>query len=134
MKFLFDTNIFLEVILDQERSEESRGLLSKVEEHEFFLSDYSLHSIGLLLFRRGQHEVFRKFLNDMILEAGVTVIGLSVREIEGVIQVALKFGLDFDDAYQYAVADYYGLTIVSFDSDFSRTEKGCKTPKDLLQG
>jgi len=54
MRLLLDTNIFLEVILDQERAKEARALLSKVEGHEFFISDYSLHSIGLLLFRRGQ--------------------------------------------------------------------------------
>jgi len=67
--------------------------------------DYSLHSIGLLLFRSGQHEIFRQFLIDMILEAGVTIIALSAQEMEGVIQVAQRFGLDFDDAYQYAVAE-----------------------------
>ena len=93
MRLLLDTNIFLEVILDQESAEEARTLLSKVEEHEFFLSDYSLHSIGLLLFRRGQHEIFRQFLIDMILEAGVTIIALSAQEMEGVIQVAQRFGL-----------------------------------------
>ena len=93
MRLLLDTNIFLEVILDQESAEEARTLLSKVEEHEFFLSDYSLHSIGLLLFRSGQHEIFRQFLIDMILEAGVIIIALSAQEMEGVIQVAQRFGL-----------------------------------------
>jgi len=48
--------------------------------------------------------------------------------------VAQRFGLDFDDAYQYVVAARYGLTIISFDTDFDRTEKGRKTPKDLLKG
>ena len=70
MKLLIDTNIFLEVILEQEKAKEARVFLSQVEVHEFFISDYSLHSIGLLLFRRGQHEVFRRFLKDMVLEAG----------------------------------------------------------------
>ena len=134
MKLLLDTNIFLEVILDQERANEARTLLSEVEGHEFFISDYSLHSIGLLLFRRGQHEVFRQFLKDMILGVGVTVIALSAKETEGLIQVAQQFGLDFDDAYQYVVAERYGLTIISFDSDFDRTERGRKTPEDLLRG
>ena len=134
MKLLLDTNIFLEVILDQERANEARTLLSEVEGHEFFISDYSLHSIGLLLFRRGQHEVFRQFLKDMILGVGVAVIALSAKETEGLIQVAQRFGLDFDDAYQYAVAKRYGLTIISFDSDFDRTERGRKTPEDLLKG
>jgi predicted nucleic acid-binding protein len=45
MRLLLDTNIFLEVILEQERHEEARTLPSKFEEHEFFLSDYSFHSI-----------------------------------------------------------------------------------------
>jgi len=45
-----------------------------------------------------------------------------------------KFNLDFDDACQYAVAERYGLTIVSFDGDFDRTERGRKVPKDLLEG
>jgi len=134
MKLLLDTNIFLEVILDQERAKEARALLSEVKEHEFFISDYSLHSIGLLLFRRGQHEVFRQFLKDMIFGVGVAVIALSAKETEGLIQVAQQFGLDFDDAYQYAVAARYGLTIISFDSDFDRTERGRKTPEDLLRG
>jgi len=134
MKLLLDTNIFLEVILDQERANEARTLLSEVEGHEFFISDYSLHSIGLLLFRRGQHEVFRQFLKDMILDVGVAVITLSAQEMESLIEVARRFGLDFDDTYQYAVAERYGLTIISFDSDFDRTERGRKTPKELLEG
>ena len=134
MKLLLDTNIFLEVILDQERAIEARTLLSEVEGHEFFISDYSLHSIGLLLFRRGRHEVFRQFLKDMVLEAGVTVIALAAQEMEDIVQIARRFGLDFDDAYQYVVAERHGLTIVSFDSDFDRTERGRKVPKDLLEG
>jgi len=133
MKLLLDTNIFLEVILDQERANEARTLLSEVEGHEFFISDYSLHSIGLLLFRRGKHEVFRQFLEDMVLGVGVAVITLSAQEMESLIEAAQRFGLDFDDAYQYAVAERYGLTIVSFDSDFDRTERGRKTPEDLLE-
>ncbi|MCL0083821.1 PIN domain-containing protein [Thermodesulfovibrionales bacterium] len=134
MRLLLDTNIFLEVILEQERVGEVQSLLSAIEEHEFFLSDYSLHSIGFLLFRRRQHEVFRQFLIDMFLEAGVAIIALSAWEMDGVIQVAKRFSLDFDDAYQYAVAERYGLTIISFDSDFDRTERSRRTPKDLTEG
>ena len=69
----------------------------------------------------------------MVLEAGVAIIALSAREMEGIIQVAQRFDLDFDDAYQYATAVHYGLTIVSFDSDFDRTKRGRKVPKDLLE-
>ena len=128
MKLLIDTNIFLEVILGQEKAEKARELLSKTEEHEFFLSDYSLHSIGLLLFLRKQHDVFQQFLTDMISNAGVRVATLSVHDMGAVINAAQKFNLDFDDAYQYVAAEQYELTIISFDTDFDRTEKGRKTP------
>jgi len=70
MRFLVDTNILLEMILDLAKAGEARTLLAKTDEHEFFLSDYALHSIGLLLFRRKQHFGFRKFLDDMIIMLG----------------------------------------------------------------
>jgi len=131
MRFLIDTNIFLEVILGQEKAEKAQELLSKTEEHEFFISDYSLHSIGLLLFRRKQYNVFRQFLTDMISNAGIRVCALSAKDMEAVANVAQKFNLDFDDAYQYVAAEKFSLEIVSFDSGFDRTEKGRKTPAQL---
>jgi predicted nucleic acid-binding protein len=48
--------------------------------------------------------------------------------------VAERFNLDFDDAYQYTAAEKYDLTLVSFDSDFDHTERGRKTPAEVLQG
>jgi len=128
VRILLDTNIFLEVLLDQDRAAEVRHLLSKSEEHELFISDFSLHSIGLILFRHQQHHAFRRFLVDMFLKAGVFVVTLMPREMEAVIRAAQQFGLDFDDAYQYAIAEDYGLTIISFDADFDRTDAGRCTP------
>jgi hypothetical protein len=58
MKLLLDTNIFLEIILDQEKAADAKALLGSAGEHDLFVSDYSLHSIGLLLFRRKQHDIF----------------------------------------------------------------------------
>lgn len=39
--------------------------------------------------------------------------------------------LDFDDAYQYVAAEKYTLTLISFDTDFDRTERGKKTPGEI---
>ena len=132
MRLLIDTNVFLEIILEQEKSEAARDLLAKTEGHEFFISDYSLHSIGLLLFRRKQHEVFQKFLHDITVNAGVTVASVSVDDMGAITDAARKFRLDFDDSYQYATAEKHDLTLVSFDSDFDRTERGRVTPEEIL--
>jgi len=134
MKFLLDTNVFIEIILNRERAEEALALLEKTEKFEFFISDFSLHSIGILFVRTKRHHVFNQFLQDMIFSEILSLVSLFPEDMEKVIMVSLLFGIDFDDAYQYVVAEKYGLIIISFDSDFDRTELGRKTPKEVLQG
>lgn len=124
MRLLIDTNIFLEIILGQQRADEATALLAKTAEHEFFLSDYSLHSIGLLLLRRKQHDVFQRFLRDLTVNATVMLAALSISDMPAVIDAASRYNLDFDDAYQYSIAEKFGLTLISFDSDFDR--RGCQ--------
>jgi len=131
VRLLIDTNIFLEIILEQERALEARDLLSRIGQYDFFISDFSLHSIGLLLFRLNRHEIFRRFLNDMLINAAMSIITLASPEIESVVEPALKFNLDFDDAYQYAIAERYDLAIVSFDADFDRTARGRYAPNQI---
>lgn len=132
MKFLLDTNIFLEIILDQEKAIEAKSLLLQTEQHDFFISDYSLHSIGLLLFRKNRYSMFQKFVQDVILNAGIKVLTVAAEEMSFVIAAAQKFGLDFDDAYQYTIASKAQIGIVSFDSDFNRTDIGRKAPAEIL--
>ncbi len=132
MRLLIDTNIFLEVLLEQARAEEAKSFLAAVESNEFFVSDFSLHSVGLLLFRRSQFEVFKDFLGDVINGVGATVVSLSAIEMESVVENAGRFRLDFDDAYQYTAAEKHDLIIVSFDKDFDRTTRGRKTPAEII--
>ena len=132
MKALLDTNIFLEIILSQEKSNEAKELLLKSAQHEFFVTDYSLHSIGLLLFRRKQYDAFRAFLDDVLVNGGIGLLSLLPEEMDSVISASKRFSIDFDDAYQYAVASRHGLTLISFDTDFQRTDKGHRTPAQVL--
>jgi len=128
MKLLVDTNIFLEVLLEQARATEAKEFLAKADVHDFFISDFSLHSIGLILLRRYRSAAFRQFLADMVIGAGSTVALLHADEIDAVIDYAATFNLDFDDAYQYAVAEKYDLMIISFDKDFDGTTRGRREP------
>ena len=133
MKVLLDTNIFLEIILSQEKAKDAKNLLLKSSQHDFFITDYSLHSIGLLLFRRKQFEAFQAFVQDILVNGGIRLLSLHANDMETVILHAQKFNLDFDDAYQYTVASKYEITLSSFDSDFQRTERGYKTPLEIFQ-
>ena len=56
MAFLFDTNIFLEILLDQEKKDVCKKLLND-NIGKIFLSDFSLHSIGVILFKQKKLKV-----------------------------------------------------------------------------
>lgn len=126
MRLLVDTNVFLELLLEQAKAKEARDFLKKINEHQLFVSNYALHSIGLILLRRKQAEMFRQFLSDA--ETGMTMVSLALEELKEVLDAAANFDLDFDDVYQYVTAEKFGLAIVSFDSDFDRTDRGRRTP------
>jgi len=104
---------------------------AKTDAHDFFISDFSLHSIGLILLRRNKPDAFRKFLSDMVISAGSAVALLNADEMEAVADHAATFNLDFDDAYQYAAAEKYDLTIISFDKDFDKTTRGRAEPSAI---
>jgi hypothetical protein len=131
MKCLVDTNIFLEIILDQDQAQSAKEFLSQAEEHELYISDHSRHSIGLLLFRRKRYDAFQEFFDDMLIRGNVAVASLPVDRLIAVGAAAKKYNLDFDDAYQYAIAENQDYVIVSFDADFDRTDRGRLTPSSV---
>ena len=129
--YLLDSNIFLELLLNQDKADEVEQLLRTKPREKFYISEFSLYSVGIVLFHRRLFEAFMGFLNDLIVIGGVRLLRLSVQDMEEVAAIAQRFKLDFDDAYQYVAAEKFSLEIVSFDSDFDRTEKGRKTPAQL---
>jgi uncharacterized protein len=132
MKFLIDTNVLVEVILEQQRATEASAVLNLKSADELFISDFSVNSIGVVLFRNHKREAFNQFLHDLSFNARLKVYFLSFSELALISKTAERFNLDFDDAYQYTLAEKYGLTIISFDKDFDRTSRGRKTPAQVL--
>jgi predicted nucleic acid-binding protein len=49
--FLVDTNIFLEVMLGQEKAAEVKDFFNRADFSSLFVSDFSLFSIGIIYFR-----------------------------------------------------------------------------------
>lgn len=129
--YLLDTNIFLELLLDQKESGSVRALLSSKTPDELGISDLAFHSIGIILYQKNAAHLFSDFTQDLFGEGGITIFALGSEDIERLEHVASMFNLDFDDAYQYAVAEKFGLILVSFDTDFDRTDRKRIIPADI---
>ena len=130
--YLVDTNIFLEALLRQERAAEVESFFQSIDLDTIFMTDFSVYSIGIALFRVKNFTVFTRFVEDMIVD-GISILSLTPEDLKTLNQSTQKFNLDFDDVYQYAVAEKYDLQIISFHKDFDLTERGRKEPIDVLK-
>ncbi len=123
MMLLVDTNVFLEILLTQEKQEMCKRFLDK-NIGNLCISDFSLHSIGVILFRNKKEDIFQKFVND--LSPRVNIISLSKESYKDLPDIKNKLELDFDDAYQYKVANDNNIEIVTMDRDFERAKHEIK--------
>jgi len=130
--YLVDTNVWLERLLDQARSDEVGRFLATTPSDSLFVADFALHSIGVILTRLNERDALLRFVKDVFIDGTVVLIHLEPVDTQRIVKVIEQFSLDFDDAYNYVAAEKYDLTIVSFDSDFNRTERGRKTPAEVL--
>ncbi len=118
--YLIDTNIFLEILLAQEKHEVCKQFLDK-NNGNFCISDFSLHSIGVILFKNAKEDIFQKFVIDVI--GNTEIISCQKDMYEELAKTKKDFGLDFDDAYQYNIAKEQELEIVTMDKDFKRVKE-----------
>jgi predicted nucleic acid-binding protein len=130
--FLIDTNVWIEVLLEQEKSPQVKVFFEAVDADQLAISEFSIYSIGIILTRLKKDEVFRDFLSDTIEDSGITVVRLDAAGLMQALTLRREFQLDFDDAYQYAAAVHHGLTLISFDADFDGTKLGRSTPSQAL--
>jgi predicted nucleic acid-binding protein len=117
MMFLADTNIFLEVLLAGNKAENCKTFLAQ-NPGKINLSDFSLHSIGVILFRQRKEMVFKAFFEDVSINT--RIVSLARESYLKLPEIKQRFNLDFDDAYQFQVARDYELAIVTMDKDFNR--------------
>jgi predicted nucleic acid-binding protein len=117
MNCLVDTNIFLEILLNQDGRKKCETFLQS-EKGAAWITDFTLHSIGVLLFRQKRSELFDRFTADTLSQ--FTILSLSIDGYSRLAEVNGRHGLDFDDAYQFAVARENNLAIATQDKDFRR--------------
>ena len=117
--YLLDTNIFLEILLSQDKSGDCKEIL-RGNIDSIFISDFSLHSFGVILFRYRKEAIFNDFIHDVLPK--IEVVSLAKEAYRQLSEYRDEFNLDFDDSYQCKLADERGLTIVNMDKDFERVK------------
>lgn len=130
--YLLDTNIWLERLLDQKQSEDVGAFLDKIPTEQIYISDFSFHSICVILMRLGHSQLLIDFVDDVVVPGDIQVLAIPPDLTAQVVEVMERFNLDFDDGYQYLIAEQNELSIVTFDRDFDKTERGRKTPAEIL--
>jgi uncharacterized protein len=118
--FLADTNIFLEVLLAGNKAETCKAFLAQ-NPGKIHISDFSLHSVGVILFRQRQELVFKAFFEDVSINT--QILSLAKESYLKLPEIRQRFNLDFDDAYQFQVAEEHSLAIATMDRDFNRVRK-----------
>jgi predicted nucleic acid-binding protein len=63
--YLLDTNILLEILLKQARAEDCKRFM-KQNESSILISDFTLHSIGVILYRMRKSDLFTTFVTDIL--------------------------------------------------------------------
>jgi len=130
--YLVDTNVWLERLLDQEKSVIASKFFDLIPTDSLFVSDFSIHSIGVILSRLKKYDIFETFINDLFITGQIELLSLDSSDLLEVIGNIQKYKLDFDDSYQFSVAQKYDLTIITFDKDFNAKGIKKKTPDDIV--
>lgn len=133
VRYLVDTNVWLERLLDQEKSGIASEFLDSSPIDSLFVSDFSIHSIGIILSRLKEFAVLEKFLYDLFVNGQIELLSLSSVDLLDVIENIKKYKFDFDDSYQYTVAHKFDMTIVAFDKDFNAKGIKKRTPEEVLK-
>ncbi len=128
--YLLDTNIWLELLLNQEKADEVKIFLEKIKDKDLYITSFSLYSICIFLSRVKKYDILENFISDLTLN-WVEVINAEMSDIKGIIECQKLYNLDFDDALQYYIANLYEIILISYDADFNKTPEGRITP-DLI--
>ena len=102
---LVDANVWLELLLDQERAGQVRDFLRAVPSDELAITDFALHSVGVVLARNRRDDLFVRFISDLLVDTGVHYVSLDFADLMSVAESRERLHLDFDDADQYVAAE-----------------------------
>lgn len=130
--YLIDTNIFLEILLEQDKCEECEALLSKISQSSelFYISSFTLHSIEVIMIRNERIDELTEFLSD-VLASRIIRIDTNTNEELNILKIMKKLKLDFDDSIQFYICQKNDFQIISYDKHFDKTPIKRLEPNDI---
>jgi hypothetical protein len=130
---LLDTNIFLELLLDQKRATECEELLQLISKGktEAAVTHFAVHAVEAVI---GDPKSLATFLGNLGHYAGLSIYDTNLSDEMAAALITQKIGLDFDETLQYYVAMKLGVdALVSFDKHFHKVDIRRIEPRDLLR-
>ncbi|UCG01094.1 MAG: type II toxin-antitoxin system VapC family toxin [Candidatus Heimdallarchaeota archaeon] len=121
---LIDTNIFLEVQLNQEKAQRASEILKAVFKNiiRAYITDFTVDSIAIIMehYNKSPAEIKRFFVSLLAYE-GLEFYQLSIFDKIEATEHMRSLQLDFDDACMYQAMQVLKITtIASFDTDFDK--------------
>ncbi len=119
-----DANIFLEVMLNNEKSASCELFLNKIKKQEITAatSDFLIYaSLLQIQYKLKSIKVMQNFLIFVNSLNGLDIIRPSLKEMDDAIRFSEKYTLDFDDAFIVSCMINNNIkTLISFDTDFDK--------------
>lgn len=121
---LIDTNIFLEVQLNQEKAQQASEILEAVFKNiiHAYITDFTIDSIAIIMehYNKSSTEI-KRFLVSLLAYEGLEFYQLSIFDKIEATEHMSSLQLDFDDACMYQAMQVLKITtIASFDKDFDK--------------
>ncbi|QGA80208.1 type II toxin-antitoxin system VapC family toxin [Candidatus Nanohalobium constans] len=132
--YLIDTNIFLELLLDQKNADECEKLLGKIFEGRISVAatEFTIHAVQGTL--ADNPDTIKRFLESVNSTINIQILETKMKEEVMISQYSKDSSLCFDDALQYSVAKRENIeNIISYDTDFDNTDLERVTPGELIE-
>jgi predicted nucleic acid-binding protein len=129
--YLVDTNIFLEVLLLQDKKEECESFLDQVRNGKktSVITDFTIHSIIVIMYNFSKLKELKIFLSSLTAYKGLHIYHTTITDEITAVETALLQKLDMDDAIQYSIAlNLQAEAIISFDKHFNNLKIPRKEP------
>jgi len=136
--YFIDANIFLEVQLKDEKSEECKSFLRKIDDNKIdtLTSDFIVYTCLIQIQNKSKStEKLSDFMAFLTNLEAMEIFRPRQSTIEKGIEYSKKHGLDFDDGLVLACMFENNIgTIVSFDKDFDKVKEIKRIePKEVLR-